>query len=98
MEFFPEAKTKELMLHLIPNLKRSPTTSLFISGRMISHIRTKTSFMKNSKDPNRANVVTHPGETGKALDVYSRKNKNTLLMDDFNVEPDGANMKAFCNQ
>ena len=54
--------------------------------------------MKNSEDPNRANVVTHPGETGKALDVYSRKNKNTLLMGDFNVEPDGANMKAFCNQ
>ena len=34
----------------------------------------------------------------KVLDKYNRKYENTLLIGDFNVEPDGANMKAFCNQ
>ena len=29
---------------------------------------------------------------------YSRKYENTLLMGNFNVEPDETNMKAFCNQ
>ena len=31
--FFPGAKAEDLMFHLIPNLKKSPTTSLFILGR-----------------------------------------------------------------
>ena len=46
----------------------------------------------------RINVATLLGEIGKALDAYSRKYKNTLLMSDFNVEPDETTMKAFCNQ
>ena len=50
VRFFPDAKTEDLMFHLIPNLKQSPslTTSLFILGRMMRHIKMKTSFMKNS--------------------------------------------------
>ena len=44
------------------------------------------------------NVATHIGEIGKALDSYSRKHENMLLIGDFNVEPNEANMKAFCNQ
>ena len=44
------------------------------------------------------NAATHLGETGKALDTYRRKCENTLLMGDFNVQPDGTNMKAFGNQ
>ena len=51
-----------------------------------------------SYNPNRINVATHLGEIGKALDTYSRKYENTLLIGDFNVEPNEANMKAFCNQ
>ena len=46
--FFPGAKTEDLMFHLIPNLTKSPTTSLFILGRMMHHIKMKTSIMKNS--------------------------------------------------
>ena len=51
-----------------------------------------------SYNPNRINVATHLDEIGKALDTYSRKYENTLLIGDFNVEPNEANMKAFCNQ
>ena len=51
-----------------------------------------------SYNPNKINVATHLGETGKALNTYSRKYENTLLIGDFNVEPNEANMKAFCNQ
>ena len=49
-------------------------------------------------NPNRINVATHLGEIDKALDAYSRKYENTLLIGDFNVEPNEANIKAFCNQ
>ena len=51
-----------------------------------------------SYNPNKINVATHLGETGKALDTYSTKYENTLLTGDFNVEPNEANMKTFCNQ
>ena len=47
-----------------------------------------------SFNPNEINVATHLGETGKALDTYSRKYENTLLISDSNE----ANMKALCNQ
>ena len=47
---------------------------------------------------NRINVATHLGEIGKALDTYSRKHENTLLMGDFNVGLDQENTKVFCNQ
>ena len=49
-------------------------------------------------NPYRINVTTHLGDIGKALDTYSRKYENTLLIGDFNVEPNEANMKTFCNQ
>ena len=39
-----------------------------------------------SYNPNRINVATHLGEIGKALDTYSRKYENTLLIGDFTVE------------
>ena len=45
---FPGAKTEDLMFHLIPNLKKSPATLLFILRRMMRHIKMKMSFMKNS--------------------------------------------------
>ena len=48
VRFFPGAKTEDLMFHLIPNLKKTPTTSLFILGRMMRHIKMKTFFMKSS--------------------------------------------------
>ena len=51
-----------------------------------------------SYNPNRINVATHLGETGKALDTYSKKYENTLLISDFNVEQNEANMKVFWNQ
>ena len=51
-----------------------------------------------SYNPNRINVAIHLGEIGKALDTYSWKYENTPLIGDFNVEPNEANMKAFCNQ
>ena len=51
-----------------------------------------------SCNPDRINVATLLGEIGKALDAYGRKYENTLLMSDFNVEPDETTMKAFCNQ
>ena len=35
---------------------------------------------------------------GKALDTYSRKYENTLLIGDLNVESNEANLKTFCNQ
>ena len=47
-----------------------------------------------SFNPNEINVATHLGETGKALDKYSIKYENTLLISDYNE----ANMKALCNQ
>ena len=43
--FFPGAKTEDLISNL---KKKSPTTSLFILGRMMGHVKMKTSFMKNS--------------------------------------------------
>ena len=46
---------------------------------------------------NRNNVATYRGEIGKALNTYSRKYENTLLMGNFNVKPDETN-RAFCNQ
>ena len=33
VRFFPGTKAEDLIFHLIPNLKKSPTTSLFILGR-----------------------------------------------------------------
>ena len=51
-----------------------------------------------SFNPNRIKTATHLGEIGKALDTYSRKYENTLLIGDSNVEPNEANMKALCNQ
>ena len=48
VRFFPGAKTEDLMFHLIPNLKKTPTTSLSILGRMMRHIKMKTFFMKSS--------------------------------------------------
>ena len=50
-----------------------------------------------SYNPNRINVATCLGEIGKALDTFIRKYENTLLMGDFNVEPDETNTKGFCN-
>ena len=55
-------------------------------------------LMCYSYNPNRINVATHLGETGKALDTYSKKYENTLLISDFNVEQNEANMKVFWNQ
>ena len=49
VRLFSGEKTKDLMIHLIPNLKKSPRTSLLILGRMMRYIKTKTSCMKNSK-------------------------------------------------
>ena len=43
-------------------------------------------------------LTTQLGEISKALDTHSRKYENTLIMGDFNVEPDNTNVKAFCNQ
>ena len=51
-----------------------------------------------SYNPNRINVATYLDQIGKGLDTYSRKYKNTLLIGDFNVEPNEANLKIFCNQ
>ena len=48
VRFFPGAKIEEIIFHLIPNLKKNPTTSLSILGRMMHHIKTKTFFMKSS--------------------------------------------------
>ena len=50
-----------------------------------------------SYNPNRINVATHLDEIGKALDTYSRKFENTLLISSFNVELNEANIKTFCN-
>ena len=47
---------------------------------------------------NRTKVATHLGEIDTGLDTYSRNYENTLVMGDFNVEPDETNIKAFCNQ
>ena len=55
-------------------------------------------LMCYSYNPNRINVATHLGETGKALDTYSKKYEKTLLISDFNVEQNEANMKVFWNQ
>ena len=49
VRLFPSAKPEDLMFHLTQNLKKSPTTSIFIFGRMMRHLKMKTSFMKNSK-------------------------------------------------
>ena len=51
-----------------------------------------------SCNPDRINVATHLDEIGKALDTYSRKYENTLLIGNLNVEPNEANMKTFCNK
>ena len=51
-----------------------------------------------SHNPNRTNVATDLVEIGKALDTYSRIYENMLLIGYFNVQPDEANMKTFCNQ
>ena len=48
-----------------------------------------------SYNPNRINLATHLGEIGKALGSCSRKYENTLSINDFNVQPDETNMKAF---
>ena len=56
------------------------------------------SLKRCSYNPNRINVATHIGEIGKALNTYSRKYENTPLIRDFSVEPNEANMKAFCSQ
>ena len=48
VQFFPGAKTEDLMFHLIRNLKKTPTTSLLILGRIMRHIKMKTFFMKSS--------------------------------------------------
>ena len=37
-------------------------------------------------NPNRINVATHLGEIDKALDAYSRKYENTLLIGDFKLQ------------
>ena len=42
VRFFTGRKTEDLIFHLIPDLK-------FILGRMMRHIKTRTSFIKNSK-------------------------------------------------
>ena len=39
VRFFPRAETEDLMFHLISNLKESPTTSLFILGCMMRHMK-----------------------------------------------------------
>ena len=49
VRLFSGEKTKDLMIHLIPNLKKSPRTLLLILGRMMRYIKTKTSCIKNSK-------------------------------------------------
>ena len=51
-----------------------------------------------SYNPNRINVATHLGQIGKQLDTYGRKYEKKLLIGGFNVEPNEANMKAFCYQ
>ena len=51
-----------------------------------------------SYNPSRINAATHLGEIGKALDTCNRKYENRLLIDDFNVEPNEANMKTLCNE
>ena len=51
-----------------------------------------------SYNPNRINVSTHLEQIKKALDMYSKKYENILLMGDYNVDVKEANMKVFCNQ
>lgn len=52
----------------------------------------------NIKPKITATLATHLGEICKALDTYSKKYENTLLMGNFNVEPtcfENVN-KSFC--
>ena len=51
-----------------------------------------------SYNPNRINVSTHLEQIKKALDIYSKKYENILLMGDYNVDVKETNMKVFCNQ
>ena len=51
-----------------------------------------------SYNPNRINVSTHLEQIRKALDIYSKKYENILLMGDYNVDVKETNMKVFCNQ
>ena len=51
-----------------------------------------------SYNSNRINVAIHLGEIGKVLDTYSGKYENKLIINDFNVESNEANMKAFCSK
>ena len=48
VQFFPGTQTEYLMFHFVSNLKTNRATSLFILGRMMRHIKIKTSFTKNS--------------------------------------------------
>ena len=47
---------------------------------------------------NKINFAAHLGEIGKALDTHSTNYENTLLIGDFNVEPNETYIIAFCNQ
>ena len=48
VQFFPGTKTEYLMFNFIPTPKTNRATSLFILGRMMRHIKIKTSFTKNA--------------------------------------------------
>lgn len=49
------------MFHRITNLKKSPTISSSILERMMNHIKTKTSFMTNSKKIKDLIITYHLG-------------------------------------
>ena len=51
-----------------------------------------------SYNSNRINVAIHLTDIGKALDTYSGKYENTLLISDFNVESNEEKMKALCSE
>ena len=49
-------------------------------------------------NPNRINVYNHLKQIRKALDIYSKKYENVLLMGDYNVNVKETNINVFCNQ
>ena len=61
-------------------------------------VNTCKCLLSCSYNPNRINVSADLDQIWKALDVYSKKYENILLMGDFNVDVKETNMKVFCNQ
>ena len=60
------------------------------------NVKRRKRIISCSYNPNKSNIYSHLESLSRNLDLYSSKYDNYLVVDDFNVSAEEANIKNFC--